>query len=260
MDRLKNQIGCFGKIRSCGDFISRHVSPSVQQKFDQWLEAGLGESKEKFQQQWLDYYLTSPVWYFLRPSADREQFVFGIMMPSIDKVGRYYPLIVINELQYGEPLDLERASKIEALMLDTLSSDVGVDEFDQQLQLLSKEKYESKMVTTEVDADLSSKSQQQVMDFISGKLLRIEAEDSDIKANIFAHSSEVAQQHNSIWWTKGSEHMDTTALVCCDFPPISGIHATLDGDWQASGWEPLVQNNDEWKEKKKQQLMEECCD
>lgn len=260
MDRYSNQIGCFGKIRSCGDFICRHVPQSVQQAFDKWLDAGLAETKERFQQNWLDYYLTSPVWYFLRPSTNRERFVFGIMMPSIDKVGRYYPLIVINELQYDESLDLERAAKIEALMLDTLSSGVVIDEFDQQLQFLNKQLTGSTKASLEVAVELSAKPQQQLTDFIREKLLRRDAEASDMKAHIFVHTSEIGQKHQSIWWTKGSEHMGTTALICCDFPPISGIHATLDGDWQSSGWEPLVQNNDEWQQQQKQQLMEECCD
>lgn len=260
MDQYKEQIGCFGKIRSCGDFISRHVSQNVQHQFDQWLEAGLTETKNKFQQQWLDYYLTSPVWYFIRPGANSEQLIFGIMMPSVDKVGRYYPLIVVKELHCYEELDLGQAAKLEDLMLDTLISSVGVDELDQQLQMLDQGLTQGAGISSRNIVDLEAQSQQQLCDFINTKLLRIHPDDTESATNIFVHSNEMGQQHKSIWWTKGSDRIEKTALVCCDFPPIGGIHATLDGDWPGAGWEPLVQNNDEWKQKEKKQLMEECCD
>uniref|UniRef100_UPI0013C2CB68 type VI secretion system-associated protein TagF n=1 Tax=Pseudomonas viridiflava TaxID=33069 RepID=UPI0013C2CB68 len=44
---------------------------------------------------WLDAYLVSPLWRFAVPAnLLGSQPVAGVMMPSIDRVGRYFPLTI----------------------------------------------------------------------------------------------------------------------------------------------------------------------
>jgi len=53
---------------------------------------------------WLDSYLTAPIWRFLLSSGVCGQMpMLGVMMPSVDRVGRYFPLTVVVELPASVP-------------------------------------------------------------------------------------------------------------------------------------------------------------
>ena len=64
-----------------------------------WLRECLAASRAALGERWLDLYLTSPAWRFvcaagrLRPAP-----VIGLMVPSVDRVGRYFPLTLVAEL------------------------------------------------------------------------------------------------------------------------------------------------------------------
>jgi|GEM_PF-995174 type VI secretion system protein ImpM len=264
------RLGCFGKIRNCGDFISRHVPCAIEQIFTEWLEAGLVETKERFQQQWLDYFLTSPVWNFVIDEPDSEQVIVGTMMPSMDKVGRYYPLIVLQTISQDCGLNVSLLEEVETLMLSTLDKGVEQEQFVQALDQMN--------ANNELDDD--SKDQRQECIPISQlravcanstpraaeTVVRLWPEqDSGISAaketpKLYRHESETSGNPSSIWWTKGSENMGPTGLLCQGFPPIAGIHATLDGDWLGSGWLSVnaVEEADKCDDKKI--TMEVCCD
>ena len=99
--------GFFGKIPSHGDFITRDLPRSFLDVWDMWLQSCIAESKAQLGDGWLNVYLTSPIWRFgLMPGICGPQAAAGILMPSVDRVGRYFPLTIataaageINPLQ-----------------------------------------------------------------------------------------------------------------------------------------------------------------
>lgn len=100
-----NDFGFYGKLASRGDFVSRGLPQSFIQPWDQWLAAGLQASQQQLGEQWLQAYLVSPLWRFaLAPGVCGESPVVGVVMPSIDRVGRYFPLTVAQLLAPGESL------------------------------------------------------------------------------------------------------------------------------------------------------------
>ena len=87
--------GWFGKMASLGDFASRRMTPEWVQACDTWLSAGVDTSRQQLGDQWLATYLAAPVWRFAwAPNVVDAQWWFGVLMPSCDRVGRYFPLIV----------------------------------------------------------------------------------------------------------------------------------------------------------------------
>ena len=66
--------------------------------WDAWLRECLTASREALGERWLDVYLTSPAWRFacapglLGPLASA-----GVLVPSVDRVGRYFPLTVLAD-------------------------------------------------------------------------------------------------------------------------------------------------------------------
>jgi type VI secretion system protein ImpM len=91
--------GWHGKLPSLGDFASRRLPHEFVEVWDGWLAAGLSALREAGPDQWLDGYLASPIWRFLiMPGAlsgsSGQQGWTGVLMPSVDRAGRYFPFTV----------------------------------------------------------------------------------------------------------------------------------------------------------------------
>ena len=91
--------GFFGKIPSHGDFVTRNLPRDFLDGWDAWLQRAIAQSKSELGDAWLDTYLTSPIWRFvLVPGVCGEKGWAGILMTSVDKVGRYFPLTIASSL------------------------------------------------------------------------------------------------------------------------------------------------------------------
>jgi type VI secretion system protein ImpM len=62
-------------------------------RWDDWLQSVLTGSRALMGEAWLPAFLEAPVWRFALPSGMcGERGALGLMMPSVDKAGRYFPL------------------------------------------------------------------------------------------------------------------------------------------------------------------------
>ena len=87
--------GFFGKIPSHGDFVARRLPPGFTGPWDAWLQAGMADSQARLGDAWLAVYLNSPIWRFaLGAGVCGPQACYGVMMPSVDRVGRYFPFTI----------------------------------------------------------------------------------------------------------------------------------------------------------------------
>ena len=95
-------MGFYGKVASRGDFIERNLPKDFQRSWDAWLSAGLQTSRQQLGEHWLDAYLTSPLWRFaLAPGVCGSEAMTGVLMPSIDRVGRYFPLTIACSIKHS---------------------------------------------------------------------------------------------------------------------------------------------------------------
>ena len=87
--------GWYGKIPSLGDFASRRLPDAFVQRWDSWLQEGLALARTELGAGWLDVYLVAPVRRFwLAPGVIGAAGWTGVMMSSVDRVGRYFPLTI----------------------------------------------------------------------------------------------------------------------------------------------------------------------
>jgi type VI secretion system protein ImpM len=87
--------GWYGKIPALGDFASRRLPTEFTQRWDAWLARAIETSQSALGGGWLDAYLSGPLWRFaLSPGIIDTRFWFGVLMPSVDRVGRYFPLTI----------------------------------------------------------------------------------------------------------------------------------------------------------------------
>jgi len=133
--------GWYGKLPTLGDFASRRLDASFIDPWDAWLAQGIANLRASSEDTWLDAYLASPVWRFvLMPGVlPSGQAMAGVLMPSVDRVGRYFPLTL------AAPLDPapQSASALEDLLgwlhqlddvaADALHDDWSVDQLEAEL-------------------------------------------------------------------------------------------------------------------------------
>lgn len=85
--------GWYGKVPGLGDFASRRLPSEFIQPWDEWLQEGLAATRAVLAEGWLDCYLTMPIWRFvLLPGVLGPNGWAGVLMPSVDRVGRQFPL------------------------------------------------------------------------------------------------------------------------------------------------------------------------
>jgi len=90
--------GWFGKLPGMGDFAHRRLPESFLSEWDHWLQRGLARLKDRHTD-WMAHYLQAPVWCFaLGAGVAGEGAWIGVMMPSVDGVGRYFPITLAVEI------------------------------------------------------------------------------------------------------------------------------------------------------------------
>ena len=137
--------GFFGKFPSHGDFVARRLPAGFLQPWDAWLQAGMADSLCRLGDAWLPIYLNSPIWRFaLGAGVCGPQAWGGVLMPSVDRVGRYFPLTIAAALDgmatHGSgcrpPLATWYAS-LEAMALAALGDEFSLPTFDASLLALA---------------------------------------------------------------------------------------------------------------------------
>lgn len=97
-DRGLDVPGWFGKLPGMGDFGQRRLPPRFRAIWDEWLQKGLQKLRAE-REDWLAHYLQAPIWFFaLGEGVMSPSPWIGVLMPSVDSVGRYFPLTVAIEL------------------------------------------------------------------------------------------------------------------------------------------------------------------
>ncbi|MCL6282712.1 type VI secretion system-associated protein TagF [Ruegeria sp. 2012CJ41-6] len=86
-------FGAFGKMPSVGDFFRLNVPASFVQVWDDWIQRGMLEGQGASGEAWDRQYMSAPIWRFcLSPALAGPQKMLGVLMPSVDRVGRRFPL------------------------------------------------------------------------------------------------------------------------------------------------------------------------
>jgi type VI secretion system protein ImpM len=135
--------GCFGKLRGNGDFVTRRLPMDFVEPWDAMLQSGLIAVRATLGPAWLHAYLTAPLWRFaLGGGVLGESGWAGVLMPSVDSVGRYFPLTIAAPVEAGAwPISLLCAQgwfgRAESLALATLADDARLVDFDAGLVALS---------------------------------------------------------------------------------------------------------------------------
>ncbi len=228
--------GFYGKFPQLGDFVNRRLPRSFRDPWDNWLQGCISTSREQLGDGWLDLYLTSPVWQFaLSGSLCGEQPWCGILMPSVDRVGRYYPLIIAAPL----PLDVNLMqvvtegqgwfSAAESVILGALDEcDFDLDAFDQKVLSLGEPDQLAACSAGSVQTGFGTEWRIP---------LDREARVSSVIPGLVHQLILQRLGSYSMWWGTGSQDVQPSLLIASGLPEAPDFAALLSGDWKASAWE-----------------------
>jgi len=198
--------GWFGKLACLGDFASRRLPTPFVRACDAWLSQGLAASRTQLGERWLDTYLTSPLWRFVwAPGVLDRTWWFGVMMPSVDNVGRYFPLLVAQPLAEPAPVaSLARwYADVSQAALETLQPGATLERFDGALQAAAQ---------PATSGDSAP---------VGGEALTMLAGD------------DAAQRLHgrTLWWTSRSRGGESRLTVAMGLPKAASFGELLQGAW-----------------------------
>lgn len=89
------QVSIYGKLPAHADFVSVNLANAIEVQLHEWISSVIFETQNYFEKRdWLNAYLNiSPLCFLLNLDSSDKDYLFGVMVPSVDRVGRYFPLV-----------------------------------------------------------------------------------------------------------------------------------------------------------------------
>lgn len=109
------RVGFFGKLPSRGDFVQMRLSRSAITAWDQWLQAVMPAAQAGLGERWAEVWQAAHGWRFaLGSGVCGPRPLTGVWLPSTDRVGRTFPLMIAAEAATMHDAFLDAAECIGA--------------------------------------------------------------------------------------------------------------------------------------------------
>lgn len=133
-------FGAFGKMPSVGDFFRINLPAGFVSAWDGWVQQTMLDVQAALGEAWDTRYMTAPIWRFsLAAGLAGPQKVLGVLMPSVDRVGRRFPLTLAAPMETPGPAQLDHFAedglfaRLEDLALDALEDDMTREALETRL-------------------------------------------------------------------------------------------------------------------------------
>ena len=229
--------GFFGKIPVVGDFVSRRLPRSFIAPWDTWLQEAIVYSRDQLQETWLETYLYSPIWRFVLAGGVAGSLpCHGIVMPSVDKAGRYFPITVVSFLPANiNPFEIVSGDQgwfdsAEDVALSVLAENPpDIDVLDKNIIALGQP-YES--CSDDVGAASLSDipSEQKLM------CINLPSIGATHKAALMLTKRMAELQYGaySLWWSSAEEDAGSALIVCEGLPTEQASVSMLLNNWRGA--------------------------
>ncbi|WP_310881683.1 type VI secretion system-associated protein TagF [Bradyrhizobium brasilense] len=221
------RCGLFGKIGAKRDFIAIATPRSFLEVWEPWVQAAISASRHQLGAGWQEAFLTAPIWRFWLGATICGTTVAGAIMPSLDGVGRYYPL-TLHAVPDGDaalspphidPQD-EWYGQVETFLLSTLDRAATFEQISDALDRLALPRLrtpgtDGPPVVSLSDATLGMVS---TVDGFAGSFGTL----CGANPQVYAAAS--------FWWTAGGEGFSPVALCCRGLPDPFRYSTLLTGD------------------------------
>ena len=124
-------FGAYGKIPSLGDFFRIDASSAFVAPWDVWLQTCLRDGRLALGDRWEECYFGAPIWRFsLAAGIAGPSSIAGVLMPSVDRVGRMFPLTLVGS---ALRVNTDIFAQLEEVALATLEDGMTRDALRQAL-------------------------------------------------------------------------------------------------------------------------------
>jgi type VI secretion system protein ImpM len=217
--------------------VTRRLPAAFIELWDAWINTMMAGSRDLLGSRWRDAFLSAPAWRFvLAPGVIGSQGWAGLIVPSVDAVGRYFPLTVASGLQTRniDPVaTLVRAhnwyAEVEPVVGVALSPDAEIGTFDAQL---ANRRFPADLVATleETDETIPPRSRSQRALWIPlGPEFQGEA-------GLQGLAKPLASPY-SAWLAEESDIFGRSLMLCEKLPGVEQFCAMLNGEWQSRSTE-----------------------
>lgn len=198
----------FGKLGAKRDFVALATPRRFLEIWEPWVQACMSASRHQLGADWQNAFLTAPVWRFWLGADISGATVVGAIMPSVDGVGRYYPLtvlVVADPVQAMPPPDLNAQDQwfaaAEEFLLATLDQAKSFEDISAALDA---------MALPMVEANIAGSRDVVAID---DKLAGVVTAGKTFQESLLAlrHGNHGTSAAASFWWTEGGG----------DFPPMA---------------------------------------
>jgi len=225
------ETGWYGKLPTNGDFVTRRLPASFIEPWDAWLNAMLTGSRERLGAGWRDAFLSAPAWRFvLAPGVLGLQGWAGLIVPSVDSVGRYFPLTVASGLSTRsiDPVaTLVRAhnwyAEVEPVVSVALSPQADAGTFDAQL---ANRRFPAELVATLEDTEETIPPRTRGQRALWIPL----GPEFEGEAGLRGLAKPLAAPY-SAWLAEESEIFGRSLMLCEKLPAVEQFCAMLNGEW-----------------------------
>jgi type VI secretion system protein ImpM len=222
----KMSAGLFGKLPAKRDFIGMNASRRFLEVWEPWLQAGVAMSKQMLGDAWIETYNRAPIWRFWLGADFCGEAMIGAFMPSVDGVGRSFPLaIFVGEGDASlPPPELEPNDAwfeaAEAVLLDALEPRATLELIAEKVAALPTPALEPRVTKDGGFEELAE----------GGVLARDMTEEVSaafLAARRFGRRRAFASQ--TFWWTIGGEGFPSLGLLEVGLPPATRFADMLTG-------------------------------
>jgi type VI secretion system protein ImpM len=221
------RCGLFGKLSAKRDFIALATPRAFLEIWEPWVQASLSASRHQLGEGWQQAFLTTPVWRFWLGAAICGTTVTGAIMPSLDGVGRYYPLTLHAVADAAAPIvppdsdaQEEWFGMAENFLFSTLDRETVFEDVSAALDRLATPR-------TQPIPEASS-SIVMIGNGLAGMISPADGFSTSLSSLRAANPDTYAAA--SFWWTAGGGDFPPLALTCRGLPDPFRYSTFLSGN------------------------------
>jgi type VI secretion system protein ImpM len=221
--------GLYGKLPMKRDFISVSTPQAFLERWEPWIQGGIAASRVALGAQWQDIFLRAPIWRFWLGAEICGRPAMGSFMPSVDGVGRFFPLTAFACGEAGSAFPAPQTdpqpawfAEVEAMLLDTLDEDAA---YDRVLETLNNLPSPASTRTPAAEAA--------IRDLYSATWVTADTADSldAAFASLLVERERRLQAAGCFFWTIGGEDFPPAALFCAGLPDPNVLTTFLSGQF-----------------------------
>lgn len=196
--------GWYGKMPAMGDFSCRRLPTEFVQYWDTWLQQSIITSRAQLGESWLNVYLNCPIWRFiLMPKLFDQNIWTGILMPSVDKVGRYFPLTI------AMPLEVSPGTLSTIINAQAWFTEIEQSALKSLNAYFTQEDLDQRLIENPFPANRFSPSKPAIQEFIqwwntdSNKIEQLCVEEMPLFfSSLMEYQFTQSETHKTLWWNK----------------------------------------------------------